>query len=451
LSGELSELRAKLSRSVEVTASRIVATALMLLLSPVSTRRAHAILVVAFGERFAPADNTLSRWVLKYGRLARKILSESGASLLIRYLAADEIYFHRKPVLGAIEPRSMAIAALERSQDSQGASWEIVFDKFPNLKLMSSDMGKGLLAGIDRLDGASQVDLLHFSWLWPEVGKNLSHRAEEALKSESLYRDHVYDPHCPGRKPWKKLAEAEAVTAQCLDDYEDYLTAKELFYQAMSPFDSSYNLATKHSQLELIDRAIELLRRIKAPRSGAKKLAKSLETYRERLVAFTSALWDIDVRLRTGSKWNKKRVIAALGFYQGVVYALKKARDQGKKSHLCSLLPRACELRSEAFKHCENVHEVEAALEQEVANPLRSSSPAECINSKLRKYEVILSHVNQPMLNLIALEHNLTPFERSEKRAGLSPYEMLGVRIEGDEGGFLGVLLSRAERDGLLK
>jgi hypothetical protein len=78
---------------------------------------------------------------MKYGRLARKILTESAASAMIRFLAADEIYFHGQPVLCAVEPRSMAIAALERSPDSQGDSWEIVFSKFPNPEVSSQRVG----------------------------------------------------------------------------------------------------------------------------------------------------------------------------------------------------------------------------------------------------------------------------------------------------------------------
>ena len=50
-----------------------------------------------------------------------------------------------------------------------------------------------------------------------------------------------------------------------------------------------------------------------------------------------------------------------------------------------------------------------------------------------------------------AFQHNLTPIERSDKRAGKSPYEILGVRLEGDEDGFVGVLLAAARREGLLK
>jgi len=76
---------------------------------------------------------------------------------------------------------------------------------------------------------------------------------------------------------------------------------------------------------------------------------------------------------------------------------------------------------------------------------------SETINSKLRPLQSIKKHVNQPYLNLFALKHNLTPIERSAKRGGQSPYALLGVRLEGDEDGFLGVLLSAARREGLLK
>jgi hypothetical protein len=59
-----------------------------------------------------------------------------------------------------------------------------------------------------------------------------------------------------------------------------------------------------------------------------------LEKYRARLVTFTFALWDTEVRLREGSRWQKKRVIAALDFYQGLVYALSKALNYRTKKHL---------------------------------------------------------------------------------------------------------------------
>jgi len=451
LARELAAAQKRRSRSVEITAARIVSVALLLLRSPVSTRRAHAILVVAFGERFAPADNTRSRWVLKYGRLARKIMAESAASVMIRFLAADEIYFHGKPVLCAVAPRSMVIAGLELSSDSKGDRWELLLDDFPNLELVVSDRGKGVVAGIDRTDAASQTDLLHFSWRWPKVDQRLWEPAEQALTGDAHYREHVYDPPCPGRKPWKKRLAAEEEAGRCLDDDEAYLSAHELFDQARSPFDANHCLATERSQLRLRDRATALLRTLAAPRSGAKKLADRLESYSWRLVAFTKTRWDIDVRLREGSKWRQRRVIAALGFYQGVLPDLASARSSWTKKHLGSLLPRACALRAEAYEHGENAHEVEAMLEQKVNTPLRSSSPAECINSITRKLENILSHVNQPLLNLVAVEFNLTPFERSEKRAGRSPYGILGVHIEGDDDGFLGVLLSRARREGILK
>lgn len=54
LEEKLAEAQDKLSRSVEVTKAKLVTVALILLLCPVSTRQVHDVLVVAFGERFAP-------------------------------------------------------------------------------------------------------------------------------------------------------------------------------------------------------------------------------------------------------------------------------------------------------------------------------------------------------------------------------------------------------------
>jgi transposase-like protein len=451
LARELAEANDRLSRSVEVTPARLVLTALMLLLCPVSTRQAHQVLVVAFGARFAPADNTLAGWLLRYGRLARKVMAQSAAALLFRSLAADEIYFHGTPILCAVEPRSLAIAALERAGDCTGDTWEIVLDEFPNLELVASDLGPGLLCAVDRSDAHSQADLFHLGWLFPKVEAKLDTRAQDALTWDTLFRGHVTDPHCPGRKPLKALAEAEADTARALDDLEAFLQAKELVHQAMTPWTTDHRLATPRSQLGLVKRAIGLLGTIKAPGSGAATLRSTLEKHKHRLVAFTRHLWNIEVHVRQDSPWRPKRVIAALAWHAGLADAITRARDTETRQRLAALLPRASRLRAEAFRHCRNASQVEAQLLDRLSHLERSSSLAETINSILRPLQAIKKHVNQPFLDLFALQHNTTPFERSDTRAGMSPFQMLGVHLEGDEDGFVGVILAAARREGLLK
>lgn len=450
LAAELGEVNDRLSRSVEVTTARIIATALTLLLCPVSTRKAHQVLVVAFGEHFAPADNTLAGWLLRYGRLARKIMADSAAALLVRSAAADEIYFHGKPILCAVETRSLAICALERAEDCTADTWEIVFDDFENLELVATDLGKGLLGAVDRSDAISQADMLHFGWLFPKVEAKLDEEAEEALATEARLRDHVNDPRCPGRKPHKALAEAEAITGRALGNLEAFLQAKELVRQAMSPWTADHRLATPMAQFRRLERAIELLDSIRAPRSGADRLTRTLCRHTHRLVAFLWSLWEHDVLLRRGSRWRPKRVIAAVGWHAGLLEAIKRAHG-AERQRLIALLPRAGELRAEAFRQCRNAAAIETALLDRLRFLERSSSLAETINSKLRPLQAIKKQVSQPYLNLFALHHNLTPFERSDKRGCRSPYELLGVRLEGDEAGFLGVLLSAARREGLLK
>jgi transposase-like protein len=173
LAEKLAQAEDRLPRSVEVTLARLVATALLLLLCPVSTRQAYQLLVVAFGERFTPADNTLARWLRRYGRLARKIMAESAAALLIRSIAADQIYFHGKPgpLCGrAAEPdhrRPRARRELHRRHLADVAR------RLAQPQLVASDLDKGLLCAVDGTNAHSQAELLHLGRLFPKVEARL--------------------------------------------------------------------------------------------------------------------------------------------------------------------------------------------------------------------------------------------------------------------------------------
>jgi hypothetical protein len=75
------------------------------------------------------------------------------------------------------------------------------------------------------------------------------------------------------------------------------------------------------------------------------------------------------------------------------------------------------------------VKEVEARLADKLRHLGQSSSIAEMINGKVRPFRAIKKRIIRAMLNLIALKHNLTAFERSAERQGRSLYRMLGVRL----------------------
>ena len=64
--------------------------------------------------------------------------------------------------------------------------------------------------------------------------------------------------------------------------------------------------------------------------------------------------------------------------------------------------------------------------------PRRSSSLVETVNSPLRTLQQIHRNLSQPLLDLYALRHNMTPFANGCRRRGQSPYQWLGVDLGTD-------------------
>lgn len=63
-------------------------------------------------------------------------------------LCLDEIFFHREPILMAVEPYSMAWVAGQRGPDRSGESWEKLLAHWPCVARVIADAGKGLERGV---------------------------------------------------------------------------------------------------------------------------------------------------------------------------------------------------------------------------------------------------------------------------------------------------------------
>ena len=72
-------------------------------------------------------------------------------------LCLDEIFFHREPILMAVEPDSMAWMAGQRGPDRPGESWCEVVKKWPCLEHVIADGGKGLERGVKVANDARQA------------------------------------------------------------------------------------------------------------------------------------------------------------------------------------------------------------------------------------------------------------------------------------------------------
>src|SRR5262249_36485669 len=102
----------------------------------------------------APDRSTIARWVHHYSARAGAVLAslDDHTRPLVRILTPDEIFFHGKPVLVAVDPCSMAVLYCRRSLDRTGQTWLTVRSPFDNLELVIADQGSGLQAGFDLLN-----------------------------------------------------------------------------------------------------------------------------------------------------------------------------------------------------------------------------------------------------------------------------------------------------------
>lgn len=346
----------------------------------------------------------------------------------------------------------MAIGILHRAERRDAKTWQQQLQRLKNLLRAASDLGSGIQAALRQCGIQGQADTFHAWREWHKAEGPLDKYVYKCLKEEDNLTKRLRQKNRRGPKPHESLRLARMKTNWALDDLEHFLAAKDLFATATSPFSSDQQLATLRSQSALLRQVIDHLDAIKKKSTKLKKLRTYLFRNRASFVAFTRVLWNIPVTLRPDADpwWNTRRIISAAAWPLGLCAAIERQANPDERKRLCALLPRAYARRAEAMKQCDSFHLVEAQLRDRLDNLERASSAVENINSKLRPVQAIKKTVNQAFLNLFALKHNLTPFERSDKRKGRSPFEILGITLEGDDQGWLGVLMARAKKEGLV-
>ncbi len=103
-----------------------------------------------------PSRATVGRWVDQAGLQAGGILRvlDRVCQAWVVTLCLDEIFFHRDPVLVAVEPHSMVWVAGQRGPDRTGDTWCALLQKWPSMERVVSDAGTGLARGVKLLNEA---------------------------------------------------------------------------------------------------------------------------------------------------------------------------------------------------------------------------------------------------------------------------------------------------------
>ena len=421
-------LQEQLNRSVEVTRRRLDRMELVLTRHCVSLRGIQQILQVAYDHAGKTRLASLQKRIKARCRLAGSLLDRTTLQVAphIRCVAADDVYFHRKPIKVAIEPRSVAILRIGRWTGQAAEDWALWLSVFPALLVLVSDLATDLVGAARIAAEAHQADLFHEArWFTKKLFEPLSRR-EERLRAAALAAwTGATRPFGPGKRIQKATVEAADTAADAAE--AAFFTAMEAvdavwgLFRAQNP--ATGQLWTAGEQAAVLSRAQTALRGLGLRCTD--RAARHLKAHGSRYSAHLR-MWDtIAVVLRPGSRWTRQALLDGLLQRFRWDRTLARLAVEGPSDAWRSLSKKRARLARRLESGCLNLAAVERAVRRELAYPKRSSSAVESLNSRLRVVQMVHRNVSDALLELHALAWNLTPRRLPGRRQGRSPYQML--------------------------
>ena len=193
----IASLEADLAQSVQLPEQRTEDLVLTASVLGVSLRKLGDLFQVAFDR---PLSKDRAQAILnRYQPVARQLFEELRPLFHERVsdLCADEIFLGQAPVLGGVEPQSMAWVLLKRAAHRDAETWNRELAPFAHLEVIASDRGKGLGAAIEAQRAARaetgaplhyQHDHFHFTHDRGKVLRHLEAAAYRAMEREEAQR-----------------------------------------------------------------------------------------------------------------------------------------------------------------------------------------------------------------------------------------------------------------------
>jgi hypothetical protein len=386
------------------------------------------LLAILLGARAHPRRTTVHRWVQAAGKAAGEVLKQVDYSCktLVLVGCLDEIFFHGRPVLVGVEPRSMVWFLGKKAGNCQGSTWFEELQPWTSLDYVVSDAGTGLQAGINQMQQhrreTEQVPL--------EKGLDVFHTKQEAQRVLRSLWNRV-------ERLWEQAEAATRAVAKA---------------QRLGRDSRGSTTAARGAW----NRASITFHEYEKEESGWKQAELSLSVFRpdgqlnDR--SWTQGQVALALPQLSSQEWSKVR--GFLNAEESVTFLDRLHRQLGQLSmpevtrdalvHLWWLRrqrPKKSNETTVGVYHClalvqqvlcqkldpnwrESYRRIAAVLSQTV----RASSAVECMNSVLRMHQSRHRTMTPGMLDLKRLYWNCRVF-RGGKRKGLCPYEHLGLKL----------------------
>jgi hypothetical protein len=373
---------------------------------------------------FSPCSTgTISERLKHYGQQLPHTLKSSEAHQVV-YLS-DEIFALSSPILITIEPKSTAILKIElakdRTADTWGQHFEVLKQNQYKANALSSDRGKGIVAGFHQvhpdLDWFS--DHFHEFRELTKICTQLEKKAYSAIQEEAECVQKFYHA-CSESHLQKRLNAYEIATQQCQVLINQYDTVNEVcqwIRQALYFFDKN---GQPQQQMEVIQELLHLfslLLELDYP-----PILQAIITLTNHLDEITHYFKQVNHIWNTLSLSISSEVLPFICLAWQCQHFSYQTKSNTKRFYINErdfLLE--C---SQSFLEDSSDDIIQQAFQQ-LDFIVRSSSLIEMVNSLIRPYlNSCKGQITQEALNLIMFYHNHRRY-KSGRRKNNSPIELL--------------------------
>ena len=368
-----------------------------------------------------PANRTdILRSTREYARRASQIMQDYFWSAA-QDVDLDEIFIEGLPLLIASEPRGMAILKTAMEPERTVAAWTAFLRDLPHIRRVTSDRGQAIRGAVAR-QGIRDVqsDIFHpIMGLREDLAAMESH-CYSLIQQEDLLAQRLAKTRRRGRDcranaaRLYKVAQRTQAAIACFDELE---AAVHLAFGALritTPYGTFNSPAQARADLQLAKTWIQT--HLPSGWSRAKRALDddALLTF---LAELETALPSISVQAATPE--NRTYVLVTLARFW---------EEQAQRRYRSQSVRIPDPIRQQLHACCANLPEVQHQLFLILDQLHRASSGIESINSRVGFYRYSKRRFSADFANLIAVWHNLAPFEDG-KRAGQSPAQILQIPL----------------------
>ena len=401
----------------------VIAAAMGLSLNQIAT-----LLAIILGLQATPSRSALHRTAQAAGRAAGRVLRvlDERCRALVLVGCLDEIFFHRRPVLVAVEPASMTWFLGRRSGDCQGVTWASALRPWSTLEFAVADAGTGLQAGIaqiqrERRDNGqvelqAGLDVFHTTMEARRILAQLWAKVERGWHSYEVAAGRTEAARRAGRDDRQWAGCADVLWATVVADFAAFEVAETAWRRARAALRVTRPDGQLNDRAWATEQVEDALPGLSGPAWSKVRLllqAPRSWTFLDRLHRLLKeAEPRVDLRAELIRLWCLKRQKAANN------PALADA-----STHAACLVQRlVCQKLDAGWP------EAYQRVRRVVRGAVRASSAVECLNSVLRMQQSRHRTVSQEMLDLKRLYWNSRAL-REGKRRGRCPYEHLGLKL----------------------